>query len=112
MLIEKFDRIVAQITPDENGCMIYPDAKDKRRQIYVYIKGSNYETVSVSRLALSRHLGRPILPKLCACHTCDVPNCVNPDHLYEGTHADNMRDVRVRHRARNGSHTGVKKIAP
>ena len=36
---------------------------------------------------------RPIRPGFHICHHCDVRRCVRPDHIFEGTMSDNMRDM-------------------
>jgi hypothetical protein len=88
--LEKIYRIFDSIKPDECGCLIYPKAPSSIEfYIGIEIKGARFKA---HRLVLERKLGRPIKPLFCALHICDNRSCVNPNHIYEGTYRDNMRD--------------------
>lgn len=49
------------------------------------------EKVYAHKLSLILKLGRNLLSKMEASHTCRQPRCVNPYHLLEETHTQNVR---------------------
>lgn len=52
----------------------------------------------------------PIPVGLNVLHHCDVPACVNPDHLFLGTHQDNARDRTTKGRGARGKNHGNAKL--
>lgn len=54
--------------------------------------------MNISRFIWSECFG--LIPKgMCVCHHCDNPLCINSEHLFLGTQADNMQDKKMKGRA-------------
>lgn len=95
------ERFWLQVTkpggPSDCWLWLGPRSQSGRYGLIV-IDGRN---VRAHRFALSMQLGRPIAPGLASLHTCDVTLCVRNDeqsHLFEGTHQNNMDDMRAKGR--------------
>jgi hypothetical protein len=78
-----------------SGCWLWRGRVNQRGYGRILIAGR--ETY-VHRAMWERSRHQTIPAGKIICHKCDVPACINPDHLYLGTHADNHRDMDERGR--------------
>ena len=71
----------------ENQCWIWQVSKNKGYGIFRY----NHKLYYAHRFSFEYFIGE-IPENFLICHRCDVPACVNPAHLFIGTHLDNATD--------------------
>lgn len=96
-----------------NGeCIEYQGSVDNRGYGRIKIGGRKGKFVGIHRFVYEKLIGE-IPAGLCVCHHCDNPPCINPEHLFIGTHVDNMKDMAKKGRAHKtiGEKSGVCKIS-
>jgi hypothetical protein len=78
----------------DSGCWIWQRDKDGRGYGRIMVGGIRHKA---HRLSFESFKG-PIAHGMHICHTCDIPSCVNPDHLFAGTAKDNVQDCKQKGR--------------
>ena len=100
----------ASYIPEPNsGCWLWVRGLNKNgygsMSVSPPVKGRRAQTTH--RVAWKLFKG-PIPAGMCVCHRCDVRSCVNPDHLFLGTNADNTADMNAKNRQRHPGQKGEK----
>lgn len=74
---------------NQNGCMEWTGALFSNGYGMIYRDG---KYVGAHRVAFELARGPLIDSGAFVCHACDNPKCCNVDHLFLGSHAENMAD--------------------
>jgi hypothetical protein len=87
------ERFWAKVSKQPSGCWLWTGSKrSKGYGAFCYAKNGEVVQGRAHRFSWELHNGE-IPDGLCVLHKCDVPSCVNPDHLWLGTKAENNRDM-------------------
>lgn len=101
-------KIKENITINDKKCWIWNMGTDKDGYGRLRVGDKTYFT---HRLISYIYKDFCIYSKNFVCHTCDVPSCCNPDHLYIGDHYSNTRDAINRNRFKKGEEVYSSKLS-
>ena len=86
----------------DSGCWLWLRARNPNGYGLLRFTGSAKEVPTLAHRHAYTLVYGNIPDGMCVLHRCDVRCCVNPDHLFLGTHLDNMADMRAKGRGSFG----------
>jgi predicted XRE-type DNA-binding protein len=87
----------------ENSCWIWTGSTRPNSKGVLYPRiTEGKKDIGAHRFSYMMMYGE-IKSGMYVCHKCDTPLCVNPDHLFIGTHKDNMADMVNKGRSHKGA---------
>ena len=96
---------------DKTNCWIWQGkSRSGNCKLYGRIKVDG-KSVPAHRFSWEIHNNQKLPHGMFVLHRCDNPECVNPDHLFLGTHQDNMNDKVAKNRQAKGDALKNKKPA-
>lgn len=98
--IRRFEEKFIPVT--ESGCWLWTASVDRGGYGQFHMSG---KCAKSHRASYQLYVG-PLDPSLHVCHKCDTPSCVNPEHLFLGTDADNLSDMSAKGRSPRGTRNG------
>jgi hypothetical protein len=85
---------------NESGCWMWTGGTRPNSKGVPYPRHWTDDFKSIGAHRFSFELVHGEIPQsMYVCHKCDTPLCVNPDHLFLGSHQDNMRDMVAKQRS-------------
>lgn len=84
-------------TVTESGCWEWGGKRNDQGYGIFNARRLGYEGVRAHRVVFQHLTGRQLSDDE-LCHRCDNPPCVNPEHMFVGTHEENMEDMSVKGR--------------
>jgi len=100
------ETIKERIVIDNNQCWIWQGFKDRDGYGRMRLDGKERFT---HRIAYEAWVA-PLEQNKVIMHSCDNPPCCNPDHLRQGTRAENNADCAAKGRKPKGSKNGNAKL--
>jgi len=91
--LSPYERLIARMRILENGCWEYTGALGSAG--YGQVR-ANKKLLYAHHISYEKNKGSH--ENMCVLHRCDNPSCFNPEHLFLGTHQDNMMDMTVKGR--------------